>query len=337
MVGKTFQKLSSVMILALIVLGTGSCVAPTSVTSTSRLLSTTPVTRFASGTKAVKINLHTNHAAGYYPSFPDNADITATPTPTAVPTAYGGDGSITYNPGLSAETFYDVDGETAMSKPDWLLDFQVGITDLPSASSTCATFGGASSYDVPKVFRVSEKNCVAGYDGTGTTSDKVFVRIVLDRDTDYIGANENLMVQVEYQASGIVPYTSNLNSNTNPEDMVDQLWKIFWSDTLSDSVSTPLKPFATFVPPNYSFCGTDVTAAPGRCSDVDYQGSPIRTKQIMFPLSSYSGMKVIQFSRMHSWITDGVPAKTSYDAFCTSNDSPLCGGVVIHSVTLMRI
>lgn len=336
MVGKFINYSKGILFVGATLLAS-SCNAPTSVTSVQKSLVTTTVTKFAGGTKAVRINLSTDQANS---SFPASAGITTFgPSVATVPTAYGGNGLTTYNPGLSAETFYNLDGETPISKPSWLLDFQVGTTALPGHTG-CSTFGKAgAALDVEDVFRVSEHDCASTENGSGSVSDSVFVRLILDRNSALIGSAENLMIQVEYQASGIVPYSVNEDGYTDPEKMVDQLWKIFWSNKLDGS--TTMTPFATFVPPDYSFCSNDVTAGPDRCGVAGYKGAPTRVKQIMIPLSSISDMNVIQFSRIESWNsivlpTVGTNIKATFNTFCVA-DSPLCAGVVIRSISLIRI
>lgn len=310
-----------------------SCNAPVSVTDTASSLgqSTTSSSgsRFASGTKAVKVITSKTSLTGSF-TLPG-----VLPAVTPIPTTYPGyDGSTTYNPGVSASQYFDTDGTTVISKPSWLVDVQLGITSL-TASSACATFGGSGSLDVQDYYRTSEINCAAPQDGTGAATDKVFARIVLNRDTSYLGYGENLLVQIEYQAQGLHLNSDGLAAGA-VEDSLDQLWKVFWNSTLGSS-STP-KPFAVFVPPNYSAClqsGTLDTGAPGNCTG-SYRGAPIRVKQMIIPLSAYPTATVIQFSRVKSRITATAPYDYVPD-FCTSNDSPLCLGIVIRSITLMRM
>ena len=304
---------------------------------------TAPAQRFADGVKGIKILTDTTTTGSYYPA------PAATPVSTLIPATFPGyDGVTTYTAGISPTTYFALDGVTATSQPSWLLDFQIGTTS--TSSTACAAFGGVTALDVSQVFRVSEADCSAAADGTGGKDDPVFIRAVLNRDPTVIGSAENLMIQIEYQASGL---RANLDSDVvdkaldhNPEDFVDQLWKIFWNTTLSGT-SAPV-PFATFVPPNYASClpngsGNDLSVLDG-CHVAGYKGSPIKVKQFIIPISAYPNMSVIQISRVKGRVDDtydsllGVPNGSAYvNSFCGTGSSPLCLGVVIHSITLMRI
>ena len=335
--------------LALIALLAVSCNAPTS-TSDSNVSATATVAsataQFAGGQKGVKIYTSVSLTSTPPGSF---AALTATPTPAVIPSPFPGyDGSSSYLPGVSPTTFYNLD-DTVGTKPSWLLDFQLGVTSK-TPSSACATFGGsgsaggttgALSLDTQDLYRVSESNCT-GINGSGTPVDPVFIRIVLDRTTTQIGSSENLLMQIEYQSSGV--HFNSDGSNVDPEKNVDQLWKIFWDTTLGPGYSP--KAFATFIPPDLSACvetGTGDAASLGgltnNCASSTYKGSPTKTRQFIIPLSAYPTMRVIQISRVKG--RSDTPT-TNYingsgtTKFCGTDD-PLCAGVVIHSVSLMRM
>lgn len=334
---KKFRILSvfSVITIAMIV-GTSACRNITAEVSSSSTSSSSS-TRFASGTKGVKI-VTTDTTGGSFgvPS--------ATPTPTVIPSTYPGyDGTSTYLPGVSPATYYDLDGTTSISKPSWLLDFQMGIS-ATNASGECAGFGtGANSLDPAYFYRVSEFDCDStscnggSCNGTGGGSDPVFFRILLDRSTSYIGSAENLMVSVEYQASGL--HLNSDGSGATAEDNLDQLWKIYWNSSLA-ATATP-KSFGVFVPPNYSAClssGTGNTGSPGNCPNGTpntYRGSPIKVRQFIIPLSAYPDLSVIQFTRVRSRIT-AAGLDNYVSDFCDSNE-PLCLGIIIRSVTITRM
>ena len=256
----------------------------------------------------------------------------AVPTAMVIPSGYPGyDGASTYLPGVQPTQYFTADGSSALLKPDWLVDFQLGITST-SSSSACATFGGSGTFDAQDFYRISEADCGSVSNGLGGGTDPVFARIVLNRDSSLIGTAENLMIQVEYQASGL--HLNSDGSSTNPEDDLDQLWKIFWNSTLG--VSSIPKPFAIFVPPNYGACldsGSGSSGAPGSCTG-SYKGAPVKVKQILIPLSAYPDMSVIQLTRVKGRINQ---TGNYVNSFCSSSDSPLCLGVVIRSITLMRL
>jgi hypothetical protein len=318
----------SILILPLL-LGLSACETVTdSVQTTNANVDSASTYRFASGIKAVKVITSTNTGGSY-------STPSAIPSLTPIPSPYPGydGGTAQYLPGVSPDTYYDLDGTTTLLKPSWLRDFQLGIT-ATSASSSCATFGGSGSSDSNGYYRVSERNCGSVANGVGDSgSDPVFFRIVLDRDFKKIGSAENLLVQVEYQASGLRPNTDlGGTSFTNPEDGLDQLWKIFTNTTLA--LGSSGRPFTLFVPPNYAFCQSGGSGTgPGSCTG-NTTGAPVTVRQFLIPLSTNPDLSVIQFSRLKGRI-NATGAGAYVSSFC-GNDSPLCLGVVIRSVTLMR-
>jgi hypothetical protein len=349
---KTNVKLRSVATYclphALFLFALVACNSPTSLTSSISTASTsgTSATRFASGTRAVKIITSDIATTGSF------AVPTALPIATPIPSPFPGyDGVTTYRPGVSATQYFDVDGVTVIAQPTWLEDFQLGITNLPGTAGSCATFGGTGGADASGFYRTSEVNCGSVAGGTGNSlTDQAFVRIVLNRDVSLIGSAENLILQIEYQASSL-----RLNSdgnNTNPESDLDQLWKILWNSSLSSLSAANI--FSVFVPPNYAAClpggsGAIANGATTNCVP-GYQGAPTTVKQIIIPISAYPSLSVIQLTRMGGRInnTDTFPnaSPVNYvgsgflgnvsDTDCQT-DSPLCLGVVIRSVMLMRL
>jgi len=298
-------------------------------TTASSVLSTAA---FAGGTKGVKIN---TFDSGLNASFGSPGVV---PTPTVIPPTYpGADGTTTYLYGVSPTQYYALDGTTATTQPAWLLDFQLGITNTASGNA-CATFGGVGALDALNFYRTSEKDCatttvVGSGLSTGVNADPIFARIILNRDPSVLGTAENLMIQVEYQASGL--HLNSDGSYTNAEDNLDQLWKVFWSSSLASLTPSP---FSVFIPPNYGACKANGTGpdGPGSCQTAGYKGAPTYVRQIIVPLSAYPSMKVIQISRVKSRINSGLDSG-DVATFCNTHDSPLCLGVVIRSVTLMRL
>jgi len=333
---KVYLRLIAIFVLSVAATACDSMtgVTETSVTDNSSLNKY----RFAEGVKAVKIV--TSTAPTGIPNTPQGSfdAPTAVPTPSLVPSPFpGNDGVITYNGGLSAVRYFGLDGSEIV-KPDWLLDFQVGISHLPvnTSTSTCGTFGGTyGTSDAQYYFRTSEKGCGSATAGQGSVNDPIFFRAILDRDVSKIGTAENLMMQIEYQSNGL-----RLNSdgnNADPEQNLDQLWKVFWGTTLKSASN--LNPFSVFVPPNYAACQASGTGDPGFSIGCvgNPKGSPVSVKQIMIPISSNPSMSVIQVSRIRGRINNTTPAYQYVGQFCASENSPLCLGVVIRSVTLLRM
>jgi hypothetical protein len=280
--------------------------------------------RFAPGLKAVKIITSINPGGSF-------ATPTATPVLTPIPSPWPGSndsGTIQYRPGVSASVLYDLDGTTQILKPAWLRDFQMGITST-SPTTSCAAFGGSGQGH----YRVSEVDCGGGANGIGDPgSDPVFFRAILDRDFTKFGSAENLLVQVEYQANGLRPNTDLAgNSFTNPEDGLDQLWKIFTLSSLA--LGTSGKPLSVFVPPNYAFCSPNGTGT-GNCSG-NLNGAPITVRQFLVPLAADPSISVVQFSRIKGRI-NASGTGNYVSSFCGTSDSANCLGLIIRSVTLMR-
>ena len=342
---KLYRTLSFCLSQCSILLALVACNSPTSLTSSISTAPASTATRFAAGTRAIKIITSDIPTTGSF-LVPSLVPI-ATPIPSPFP---GYDGVSSYRPGVSATQYFDVDGVSVLDRPAWLQDFQLGITNLPGTAGSCATFGGSGTADASGFYRTSEINCGSVPGGTGNaTTDQAFIRIVLNRDVSLIGSAENLMMQIEYQASSL-----RLNSDGNsslPEGNLDQLWKVLWTSSLSSAAGNV---FSVFVPPNYASC------LPGGSGDISnvtttncvpgYKGAPTSVKQVIIPLSAYPNLSVIQLTRMGGRInntgtfSDGITPVNYVTDFLNNvsetdcrTDSPLCLGVVIRSVMLMRL
>ncbi len=325
------MKASTLTLVALVLIGSVSCEGLTGTQETVRRV-TQNSRAFAEGVRGVKVITAIPPVLGSFES-PNSV-----PVNTLIPSDYpGADGSSTYLPGISATTYFSPDSGTGISRPDWIRDVQLGITSISGNSGSCATFGGTGNYDVEKYYRISERNCAGVNAGNpGGTQDQAFIRIILNRDTEVFGSRENLLVQVEYQATGL---RFNLDATgaatANPEQNLDQLWKVFWYSSLQ--TSTIPSPFSVFVPPVYA--AQNGTGGAGTCTGTcpgSPQGAPVTVKQVLLPLSAYPDQAVIQFSRIRGRIDD-TNGDTYIDSFVCGNDSPLCLGLVIRSITIMRI
>lgn len=301
------------------------------------------------GAKAVRINLR---SAGASASF----------------AAYAGSGALMTSDtsGHKATAFFDASGTTSISKPGWLKDVYVSIGGSPgSAAGACGGFtpvatssscnlvpspyapppatGTSFSCDGPdSVYRVSEKGCLgSGLSAPvtpGSKDDSVAIKIQLNRDSSVLGETENLLVVIEYQASGLMGAPSNpaacVDASGEPKysdkDCVDQAYGLFIRQL--DTVSPPDTParLQLVTPPQ-----------PGIVTATQAGGS-VQTRQVIVPLSSIDSTKtVIQLSRIFGLGKDS--AGTSYGATrdfstrCSATDSPLCLGMIIHSITIYRI
>jgi hypothetical protein len=307
--------------------------------------------KFASGTKSVRINLSNRPSTGIEPkgSFTSSStDVTPPSAPEIIPSGYPGyDGASTYYPGVSATYYFDVDGSTPISKPDWVRDIQVGFLNDPDDASICSMFGKSSS-TVPHFFQTSEYNCHGQPGGTGSGQDRTFIRILLNRDQAYIGTKENLLVQLEYDATGLRLNPDHLDSTsaapvsgiTNPEGFVDQLWKIFSGSSLASGAT--VSPFAMVIPPNHAYhCAGGQGGSFTGCN-VGSATPSTTVRQFVFPLSSLPKAAYIQISRVRGGrlMADGTSQDTAfYSSTCggTFNNNPYCLGVVFRSLTLIRI
>ncbi len=314
-----------------------ACNSPTTVTQgtvTQQTAVTVAAQQFATGVKGVKIFTGTSAADPTYYSFVAPGAVAAS---TPIPANFPGYGA-SYIPGASASRYFNSDGSLmGTTPPSWLLDFQLGITG--TGSTDCAAFvnSAGGNLHVTGYYRTSEHDCGAVTDGIGG-ADPVFMRIILNRDSTVLGAAENLLVQIEYQASGL--HLNSDGADPDPEKNLDQVWKIFWNTTLDASFLS--NPFSVFVPPNYSACipgGSGSVGAGGggdACASGTYTGAPIKTKQVIIPLSAYPTLSVIQLSRAKGRVSGWTATAGDIASFCAS-DTPLCAGVVIRSVTLLRM
>lgn len=286
----------------------------------------------ASGTKAVRVLFRQSSTTGSFDS----------PGSTGTTNAVGS--------GLAAKRLFNPDNSllvegdaTTSTWPKWLTNVEIGISGTANTAATdadCARFATSTdasavcdynadgTFDVPcgapeGLFRVSEKNCTAATTGTGGPTDGVYIRATFNRDTQYLGNAENILVVVEYAASGVnrtpsVPTSCFSGGVFTPtsSDCADQSWQAY----LKSSASELAQPFLLFIPPIQGF----VDSANNR------SGSGVSTRQFILPLSGNTNLKVFQLSRIQS-----LPA-ASFPAICSDN-SPLCVGVIFYSITFYRM
>lgn len=261
-------------------------------------------------------------------------------------------------------------GGSTTTPPPWLSGVSVtlaGMNNGGSKNTACGNFAEAGSNSTQcnfvantpaaefvcngpdQYFRVSEYDCAdlggtspfanRAIAGSGLPTDPVAVKIFLNRDATKLGATENLMVVLEYQASGLKMAPKNAQScltggepQLSNADCVDQSYSLY---TRALNATTPHK-LQTLIPPQ----GGKVNA-----TDKTF-GGPIQTRQIIIPLSSLdSDQTVLQISRTFglpgpapqpSPSPSPSPSPGPFETHCAPN-SPLCVGLVLYSISIFRI
>ena len=292
------------------------------------------------GVRAVKIVFRQANPQGSFDAPPTNGTV-------AVP---GG--------GLRATRLFNADGSLLATGgvgtpgwPKWITAIELGIsgtlnTSAPNpdcarfsasnedANSLC-TWGGSVSQPCgapPGLYRVAEYDCAdaaasgasPALKGTGGPNDGIYVRVQLSRDTNYLGAGENIMAVLEYSASAFSAAPSDptvcfTGGTFNPSapGCADQVWQTF----LKHDPSELVQPFLMLVPPSYAHSVVATNSS----------GTGLATKQFFLPIATDPTLSVFQMSRI-----SGRSGDATFIANCHTN-SALCVGVVLYSLTLYRI
>lgn len=156
--------------------------------------------------------------------------------------------------------------------------------------------------------------------GNGGPNDGFSIRVYFNRDVN-MGPTENILLTLQYQASGsigIAPDKTsalNCNSATGIKDCPEMLYQVY----LKNSPTDVLQPFVMLIPPIHS-----------PLNELGYTNRDYTQKQIFIPLAAYPSVKVIQISRIFGL---GEWAREK----CGGTLSPRCLGVIFHSLTLHRI
>ncbi len=268
--------------------------------------------------------------------------------------------------GLQAVRLFNSDG-TALSSggpsaptwPHWLTSVELGVSgpkNIAAPSADCARFADpgesaasqclisfpASAPGQPSMikpiscggpsgfYRVSEYDCAssATTEGTGGPGDGVYVRVQLNRDPAVIAPGENLLAILEFSASGLhsaplQPTDCVQNGQLKPEYCSDTSWKAFIKHTASDVV----QPFLLLAPPLLVRMQSDTSAV---------GGAEVQTKQIVVPLAADPALSVFQISRISGADATNVEFKTACLGGKSAGNSPLCAGMILYSLTLMR-
>ncbi len=296
----------------------------------------------AAGVKTVKIYFKASETSGSFDA-PSAKGTEAKPgAGLQAIRLFSADGTVMSSGGPSAPTW-----------PRWLTAVELGVSgsnNVAAPSADCARFSapGESSASQCKIvnsagvskaiscggpsgfYRVSEVDCAGSVtaNGDGGPGDGVYVRVQLNRDPAAIEPGENLLAILEFSASGlhsapVQPSECVQNGKLTPEFCSDTTWKAFIKHSSKDVV----QPFLLVAPPLLARMQPD-TALVG--------GSEVQTKQIVIPLASDPALSVFQLSR-----TSGAdPTDEALKAAClggkTIGNSPLCAGMILYSLTLMR-
>jgi len=265
--------------------------------------------------RAFKIILNTS-ATG---SFTGSTSLTG-----AIPANYpGGDGTTLYNQGVSATNYFDTSGN-AITQPSWIYAVQVGTT-----SDGCAAIGTSA-------YVSNEQVCSTADNGTGISTDPVFVRLVLNPTIGTFGTGENLMITLDYQAHGVMDAPQDPASVPNVASAIDSkmdlVWKLFWNTSLLPTV--PSVNMGYVIPPVQGNCAAGSNSA-GNVPCANSTVSLRTTRNWVVPLAALNQTPVVQISRIlgRSANNAGNPIGTA----CTASTMTNCIGVVIYSITVRRI
>lgn len=318
-------------------------------TTTSASPTPTPTYSPAGGAKAVRIVFRQAYPAGSFDAPPPTGTAPAVGSGHKATRLFNADGSLLAN------------GTSDPKWPSWFTSFEIGVsgtTNTAAPNANCARFAAAGEdtantckYAFPAVgaasastacgaqgtyFRVSEYDCAIGATspGVGGPNDGVYFRAAFNRSTDVFASGENLLVTVEYIASGLnkspaVPTQCFSGGVLMPENCSDMTWKAF----IKHSASEIVQPFLLLVPP------VSGAVDPFLPSGTGSSGSGISTRQFVIPMAGDSTLSVLQLSRIK-----GLPSSaTNFSGTCSPTsasgpgNSPLCVGVVFHAITFFRI
>ncbi len=254
-----------------------------------------------------------------------------------------------FNPDNTLQGSMDNSGKQT-NWPSWLSSFEIGISGPQNTSATqpnCATFAGNTEATTsncqigsPPVqtqcgaplgqFRVSEVDCSipnsATAAGTGGPTDGIYLRAILNRNN--MGSTENLLLVLEYAASSLNPAPANpmacwSNGNFLPENCSDFVWRAY----IKHGTSEVVMPYLLLIPPTLGS-----VLSPGYAS-----GTQVSAKQFLLPLAPDPNLNVIQISRTQSHFTNLPLLQSTCASSGMPGNTPLCAGVVFHSLTLYRI
>jgi hypothetical protein len=242
-------------------------------------------------------------------------------------------------------------GPSADAWPKWIKNIQLGTSGSSTAgdnncarfsasgeSATCTVNGEPRSCGVSDYYRVSEYDCNgnSALNGSGISTDRVFIRVEFDRDPTRLAIHENVLLTLQYAAS--VAHREPRDPSQcfdggafNPSN--DYCSDMSWAFYLRGSATSNPAPFLFLVP----------TATNQVSLAEKTLGTAIATKQFIIPLASDTALTTLQISRQRAVSRSGGPisgtAATSnqiLEHVCVTN-SPFCMGMVFYSMTLTRM
>lgn len=321
---------------------TATLASATTASGSSTVGSNTTTTAIPSGEKAVKIIFKQAYPSGSFDSPSSSGTVNAPGSGAQAMRVFKPDGSLLAS-----------GGPTNTAWPKWLSSVEIGISGASNSAAQdadCARFAAAGEdaqqcdFDDSGVvdgkcgaptgyYRVSEYDCVkstVATDGTGGPSDGVYVRATFSRNTEYLGASENILAVLEYTASSLSApavdptacFTGGVFTagNANCSDL-------FWQIYLKRSVYEVVQPYMMLAPPATAF--VNAAAQKG--------GGLPASKQFVIPLAGDSSLSTIQISRIKGRSAGGDYEDVCYPGGTDAANSPNCVGVVLYSLTFFRI
>lgn len=339
-------------LLALVLTGAAGCFqSPTASTSSSSSTKSTNLSSVSvpSGPKAVKIFFRQSSTSGSFDAPSGNGTPAVPGSGQKAIRVFNPDGSILASGGYGSTNW-----------PSWLTSFEIGLSGSSNTSapnSHCARFAftgedtgtqcdfnkNANPADPdpvncgapPTYLRVSEYDCTRNsdtLDGNGGANDGVYIRATFSRDSTVLAPQENILVVVEYAASGLNPAPPNptacfSNGRFNPSapGCSDMTWQIF----AKHSASEVLQPFLMLAPPALATVNQQTNTG----------GSVAGTKQFILPFAADSGLNTLQISRIKALPNGGTTS--DFGKICNGSNNPsnsaLCVGMIFYSITFYRM
>lgn len=320
---------------------------PTPTSTTTSTTTIAGVNGLPGGPRAARIIFQQSYPSGSFDTSPTGGTPDTPGSGQQAMRVFNPDGSLLASGGTAATAW-----------PQWLTSFEIGISGTSNTAAPnpdCARFAQLSestanncvftspftSYNTTcgagsGMYRVSEFDCTSttlpSTKGNGGPSDGVYLRATFSRNTSILASTENLLVVLEYSASGVNPSPqtpTNCFNNGVFDSTVAGCSDMTWNAYIKHSTSEVVQPYLMLVPPVIGFA--NFTAQTG--------GSGVSTKQFYIPLASDPNLQVLQISRINALQNSSTVQGASGPLFTTvcGPDSPLCVGMILYSITFYRI